>query len=123
MKQKNNILFFIFLSLISLFFLACSNKHKISDLTFPSSSIISNENRFALIIDPYIAIRDKPGSDGITVSHGRRGDVLFVRGNQLLTVGKEQQLWINIETGWVQSDKVALFSNKSKALTAAINLN
>lgn len=99
---------------------SCSEKNSISDLSFPSSSIISSENRFALIIDPYVSIRDKPGSDGITVAHGRRGDIFSVRGNQLISSGKSQQsLWIHIEDGWIQAEKITLFSNKSKATTAA----
>lgn len=123
MKRKNKFLRFIFIisSLILLF--SCTPKMSLSDVSFHSSSIISNENRFALIIDPYVAIRDKPGSEGITVTHGRRGEVFTVRGNQLLGSGKEQILWVHIETGWVQSEKVTLFSNKSKAYTAAKKLN
>lgn len=112
---------FFLLTGFCLFFSSCSPENNISDLSFPSASIISNENRFALIIEPYVAIRDKPGSDGITVAHGRRGDVFSVRGNQLLNEDKSQVLWINIESGWVISEKISLFSNKAKARTAAKN--
>lgn len=112
----------VFLSLLTFsmsLFLSCEKKKSLSRLALPPSTRISTEGRFALISDPYVSLRDIPGSDGITVAHARRGDVLTVKGTKLLTNGKETALWLDLGSGWVIVASVQLYSNQARALAAA----
>ncbi|ULQ60084.1 hypothetical protein K7I13_01785 [Brucepastera parasyntrophica] len=94
-------------------------KDTIGTITLPETSAVSDSARFALIVDPYISIRDKPGEDGITVSHGRRGSIFEVKGRRILKSGNSQIIWINIDDGWIPGPSVHLYSNYEQAQTAA----
>ncbi len=99
--------------------LSCSRGRTINTLSFPATPAVSTVERFALVIDPYISMRDQPGKDGITISHGRRGEIYSVSGNRLVQGDKTTVLWINLGTGWVAESSVQLYSSMDKAKTAA----
>lgn len=110
-------LFFIFLSLLS-----CSREDPLQTLDLPPDSAMNDANRFALIIETYVSLLDKPGSDGITVSHARKLDVFPVEGLEIVKEDEEQILWVNLGKGWIQRSSVQLYSSKEKVLTAAKKL-
>ena len=110
-------LFFIFLSLLS-----CSKDDTLQTLDLPPDSAMNDANRFALIIETYVSLLDKPGDDGITVSHARKLDVFPVEGLEIVKEDGEQILWVNLGKGWIQRSSVQLYSSKEKVLTAAKKL-
>ena len=114
------IVFFIFL----LFFLAaCSNQKSLNTLDFSPTPVISSQNRYALIVKPYIAIRDTPGDSGITVAHSRCGDIFYINGTRIVEDDdSNSKVWLNIDDGWVSQDAVQLYSNKEKAAIAGKQL-
>ena len=118
--MKRFALFFLFL--ISLSLLACSKEDPLQTLDLPSDSAMNDANRFALIIETYVSLLDKPGDDGITVSHARKFDVFPVEGLEIVKVDGEQILWVNLGKGWIQRSSVQLYSSKEKVLTAAKKL-
>lgn len=101
---------------------SCSRTHEISGITFESTPIISTAERFALIIDPYISLRDQPGNSGITVSHARRGEIFDISGKRYVSTEHGAIVWFNIGKGWISSVSVQVFSSRSRANTAANSL-
>ncbi|HHU36838.1 MAG TPA: hypothetical protein GXZ47_06375 [Treponema sp.] len=97
---------------------SCTPKENIADLQLPFSAVISRELRVALVIDPYIALRDQPGDTGITIAHARRGDVFIVSGKQFLDTVSGRSLWFNLGNGWVVDSSVQLYSSEARARAA-----
>ncbi len=108
----------LFLSL----FLSCSPKRDISSISLDSSPVISREQRVALVVDPYIALRDKPGNDGITIAHARRGDVFIVSGKRIEETAGIRVLWIDLGSGWVQDSSLRFYSSEARARAAGRSL-
>lgn len=110
-------------SVLALFcFLSCSDKDAFQRLELPADSAMNDANRFALVIETYISLRDRPGNDGITIAHARKLDVFPVEGLEIVKQNEEQVLWVNLGKGWVQRSSVQLYSSKEKVLTAAKKL-
>lgn len=102
---------------------SCAKSTNLPPLEFDSTPVISKNDRFALILDPYVSLRDAPGESGITISHARRGDVHDVLGVRILSSpgGKPVQ-WLELDEGWITASSVSLFSNKRKALRVSETL-
>ncbi len=121
MKTETRLFAFVpaVLAFILIFPLSCSRGHTIGTLDFPSTPAVSTQERFALVVDPYVSMRDRPGSEGITISHGRRGEIYPVSGNRLVPGENSNVVWIHLGTGWVAQSSVQLYSSMEKAKTAA----
>jgi hypothetical protein len=106
---------------MALLFQSCSRENKsISSLTFPPTPAISTADRFALILEPYVSLRDQPGESGITVAHGRKGDIFEVTGKRIVQVDDKNVIWVNLGSGWVIAESVELYSSREKAQTASL---
>lgn len=104
--------------------LSCGAKRAtLAELPFDAPSRIASENRIALVTDPYISLRDKAGNDGITVAHGRRGEIYPITGVSLVKTDGALQTWYNLGEGWVLSSSVQIYSDRSKAESAAKTLS
>jgi hypothetical protein len=101
---------------------SCSRHESIQSLVFPATPIISSVERVALVVDPYVSMRDQPGETGITVAHGRRGEIYDVTGKKIVQRNRENSIWVNLGTGWVLASSVELFSSHEKAKKAAERL-
>lgn len=118
MKQTPG--FFLALALLaSVSVVSCAKNTSIASLQFPSTPAVSTENRFALVIDPYVTLRDIPGEKGITMANGRRGDIYEVTGSRIIPEGVIHAVWLNLGKGWVNSRSVQLYSSEERAQTAA----
>ncbi|TAH50954.1 MAG: hypothetical protein EWM51_09590 [Treponema sp.] len=96
-------------------FASCRKQETVADLSFDATPVVSEHNRFALILDPYVSLRDAPGDKGITVAHARRGDVQEVKGVKILTVAGKPVHWLELDGGWIPASSVSLYSNRRKA--------
>ncbi len=112
----------IFCLCLCLLFLSCSKKDNLADLELPSDSAMHDANRYALIIETYISVRDKPGDDGISISHARRLDIFKVEGLEIIHKDNEQILWVNLGIGWVPRSGLQLYPSWEKANTASKKL-
>jgi hypothetical protein len=119
MKQHNRFVICI-LVLAAAFFASCAKNTSLGTLELPSTPAVSTSDRYALVLDPYISLRDKPGEQGVTVAHGRRGEIHEVTGKKIIERLNENEVWVNLGTGWVLSDSVELYSSREKAETAAV---
>jgi len=107
------LLLFIFL------FLACNKAETLSSLSLPPTPVISSKDAYALLIDPYISFRDIPGSEGITKTHGRRGDVYRIVSKRFIGTGTSSVLWVELEPGWISSSSILLYSSFRRAQRAS----
>ncbi len=110
---------------LALFFaiVSCADRSEgIDRLSFETTSRIATENRIALVIDPYISLRDKSGPEGITVAHGRRGEIYDIKGVNLSQTADGMEIWYDLGAGWVLSSSIRVFSDRSRAESAAKEL-
>ncbi|UTC68285.1 MULTISPECIES: hypothetical protein [unclassified Treponema] len=112
----------VFLALIFITAVSCSRESPLQTLELPPDSAMNDANRFALIVETYVSLLDKPGDDGITISHARKLDVFPVEGLEIVKEDEKQILWVNLGKGWVKRSSVQLYSSKEKVLTAAKKL-
>lgn len=101
-----------------LIFASCTREQSVASITLESGPVISRERRVALVIDPYIALRDQPGDSGITVSHARRGEVFLVSGTRFVETAGDRVLWISLGDGWVSGDSLQFYSSEARANAA-----
>ncbi len=107
---------------IIFFLLSCKKDRGLSDVQLPPGTAMDDANHFALIMETYISLKDKPGEDGITIAHARRLDILPVEGLEIIRKNENQTIWIHVGEGWVPRSCVQLYSSKEKAVTAAKKL-
>ncbi len=101
---------------------SCSKSNDLADLDLPSDSAMHDANRYALITETYISVRDKPGDDGITISHARRLDIFKIEGLEIIQKDDQQIHWVNLGVGWVPRSALQLYPSKEKANTASKKL-
>jgi hypothetical protein len=111
------------LALVSaVYAVSCSGPTRISAIKFPSTPVVSTTDSVALVLDPYVALRDQPGEKGITVEHARRAEIYPVQGKRILVKDSNSVVWIHLEKGWIPEASVRLYQNTEKASLAAKNL-
>lgn len=110
------------LTLSVLLFVSCAKEQTVASLSLDSSPVISREQRVALVVDPYIALRDQPGDTGVTVSHARRGEVFLVQGKRSVETAGTRVLWISLENGWVTENSLQFYSSEARARAAGKRL-
>ena len=120
--KKNKFVKSIVLLALLIVVVSCSGESPLQTLVLPSDSAMNDANRFALVIETYVSLRDKPGEDGIIIAHARRLDIFQVEGIEIIKEDGDQTLWVNLGKGWVQRTGVQLYSSKEKVLTAAKKL-
>lgn len=107
------------LALLALCALSCSGPRSINGLSLPDTPVLASDGRYAVIVEPYVSMRDVPGESGITIAHARKGDIFSVRGKKIVETGGTRVLWINLDKGWVTESCVHLYSGEERAKTAA----
>ncbi|MBO5137320.1 MAG: hypothetical protein J6B81_02330 [Spirochaetaceae bacterium] len=78
--------------------------------------------QWAVVIEPYAMFRDNPSLTANTQTHGRSGDILQVVGKNIILENKKQVIWYLFEKGWLPETSVKVYSTRSKAETAALEL-
>lgn len=106
------------LSLSLLLIVSCTREQTVATISLDAAPVISREQRVALVVDPYIALRDQPGDSGITISHARRGEVFLVTGTRIVETAGARMLWISLGNGWVVEDSLQFYSSEARARAA-----
>lgn len=120
MSSRNQLWVLAILATLTL--VSCSPERRLSRAQLPPTPAISTEGRFALVADPYVALRDRPGTVGVTLMHARRGEVHEVTGNEIVDGEDGLVLWVRLEKGWAPARAVQLFSSRPRAENAAAGL-
>ena len=101
---------------------SCVRYSGLDSITLPSDSALNDADRFAVIIETYISLKDSPGVSGIIVNHARRKEIYEVTGTQFISKNSESELWVHLTDGWLQRSCVELYPSRAKAETAAARL-
>lgn len=80
---------------------------------------IAPGNEWVMLTDPYAPFYAEPSKKSHVTSHGRKGDILELKGKKLLKESEKQVLWYEFENGWLDSNGVLIFSNKIQAENAS----
>lgn len=106
-----------------LFSLYPGRRHAALDtVILPAESPVNHADRFAVVTEPYVALQDRPGTDGIVVSHARQNEVYEIVGTQFVSDEEKSTLWVRLANGWVEHSYVALYSSKARAKAASARL-
>ncbi len=98
---------------------ACVREAGLDAVVLPKDSAVNEVDAYAVIVRPYVALKDRPGVNGISTGHVRRNDVCQVKGKVFVSVNDQSELWVELDGGWLDSTCVELYSSKEKALTAS----
>ena len=101
---------------------SCVRYSGLDSITLPSDSALNDADRFAVIIETYISLKDSPGVSGIIVNHARRKEIYEVTGTQFVSKNSESELWVHLTDGCLQRSCVELYPSRAKAETAAARL-
>ena len=121
MKPSRNLLI-LFAAMGLLLGSSCSSPRTLNSIAIPDTPVLSADSRYAVVIEPYVSMRDQPGDKGITIAHSRRGDIFTVKGKRIVETADARVLWIDIGKGWVTESSVQLYSGEERAKTAAKSL-
>lgn len=103
-------------------FSSCTRNTGLDTVTLPVDSALTDADRFAVITETYISLKDSPGTQGIIINHARRGEIYEVLGTKFVSKNTHSELWVQLTGGWLLRSSVDLYSNKEKALTAVAQL-
>ena len=99
--------------LTSLLFFSCSkNREKEIILADSDSLALAVDIEWAVISDPYVTFREEHEWESKETAHGKRGDVLQVKGTSYST---ENEKWVKFSEGFLPAKSVKIFSNKFQA--------
>ena len=101
---------------------SCTRHTSLDSITLPPDSALNDADRFAVIIETYISLKDTPGQNGIIVNHARRKEIYEVIGTEFVSKDSESELWVHLTDGWLQRSCVELYPSRAKAETAATRL-
>ncbi len=101
---------------------SCTRYASLDSITLPSDSAVNDADRFAVIIETYISLKDSPGANGIIVNHARRREIYEVMGTEFVSKNSASELWVHLTDGWLQRSCVELYPSRAKAETAAARL-
>ncbi|MEL3906031.1 MAG: hypothetical protein P1P65_03230 [Treponema sp.] len=122
MGKNRSAVFVIAAVCIVCFCISCTRNADLDSITFPPDSALKDADRYAVIIDTYISLKDSPGNGGITVSHARRKEIYEVRGTAFVSRNAGSELWVHLTGGWLLRSSVELYPSREKAETAAARL-
>jgi len=105
-----------------LFLFSCTNRTTLESIILPPDSAVNDADRFAVIVETYISLKDSPGPNGIIVNHARRKEIYEVTGTQFVSKDSESELWVHLTDGWLHRSCVELYPSRAKAETAAARL-
>ena len=118
---KGTVCSIVVLSLFSCL-ISCTNRTTLDSIILPPDSAVNDADRFAVIVETYISLKDSPGASGIIVNHARRKEIYEVTGTQFVSRDSESELWVHLTDGWLQRSCVELYPSRAKAETAAARL-
>jgi len=101
---------------------SCTRHTTLDTIILPPDSAVNDADRFAVIVETYISLKDSPGANGIIVNHARRKEIYEVTGTQFVSRDSESELWVHLTDGWLQRSFVELYPSRAKAETAAARL-
>lgn len=120
-RNRQSVIYNIIVPCFFFCLVSCTNRPTL-DIILPSDSAVNDADRFAVIVETYISLKDSPGVDGIIVNHARRKEIYEVTGTQFVSRNSESELWVHLTDGWLQRSCVELYPSRAKAETAAARL-
>ena len=122
MRLKGVVLYGIIAFLFALCPLSCTRHVNLDTIALPPDSALNDADRFAVITETYISLKDKPGENGIIVNHARKKEIYEVIGTEFVLKNANSVLWVHLTAGWLERSYVELYPSKGKAETAAARL-
>lgn len=107
-----SVLFILFLSSA---FSSCKKNTGQLEMQNLAPEDLSPRIQWALISDPYVALRKDAGYESQSIASFRKGEIHEIKGNCTVVVDESKEVWYALEDGWVPSSGIKIYSNKLKA--------
>lgn len=116
-KETRNfrLIFGFFLAISCGIFSSCEKNNGQLQLQTLAPEDLSPRIEWALVALPYVACKEEPSYEAQTVQAFRKGELYEITGNRTIVVDGEKELWYAVESGWIPSNTVQVYSNKLKA--------
>ena len=101
---------------------SCAKHTGIEHIQLPADSPMHEADRYAVIVETYVALKDRPGAQGISVAHARKKEIYPIIGTQFVLLQGESELWVHLSEGWIKQTAVEVYPTHEKAFTAASRL-
>lgn len=105
--------------LIFLTCISCKQKESIEHIQLPADSPMHNADRYAVITDTYISLKDTPGTNGISIGHARKKEIYKIERTQFVVRNGYTELWVQTAEGWFNRSSAELYQSREKAVKAA----
>jgi len=112
-------LFFLLICTCLLLCSSCFLKKQQEPVNLSIFNEIAAGKEWAIITEPYAAFYSEPSKTSLVKSHGRKADILELKGKRIITGSGKNVLWYEFEAGWLESNSVSVFSNKIQAENAS----
>lgn len=119
--------FKILICIVSVFLLNSCSKNNAIVFNPADDEAVQPRVYWALIKDPYVAIRSECDFTSEVLDHARRGDIFELKGKKIteqITDDKDKLkiTWYEFDGGWVDASGIVLYDNKLKAENASKKL-
>ncbi|HPX25274.1 MAG TPA: hypothetical protein PLG87_00600 [Treponemataceae bacterium] len=113
-------LFFLLISACLLLCSSCFLKKQQEPVNLSIFNEIAAGKEWAIITEPYAAFYTEPSKTSPVKSHGRKADILELKGKRIITDPENHVLWYEFDKGWLESNSVMVFSNRIQAENASL---
>ncbi|MBQ2081741.1 MAG: hypothetical protein VZR56_05420 [Treponema sp.] len=105
--------------LIVIFSLSSCNRNREIKIETEDPLALTPGIEWAVIKEPYAALREEASYESNVVSHARRGEILLITGKTYLSTGsgknKRIVTWYCFDEGWLDESCMDIYDNKMKA--------
>ncbi len=105
----------IFIVLLTLFLFSCTQKSD-EPIDISKTNNLAISPQWAVITEPYASYLAQADDSSEISAYGRVGDIIEVTGS---TIGDNNVLWYNFESGWLSQSSIQIYANKLQADFAA----
>lgn len=111
------------LSVLCVCLCACVRQHVPVQFDRSDPLALDPEIQWAVVTEPYAACYADAGYDAAVVAHFRKGEILQVVGERLVSGDGAGTVWYAFADGWLPQGAVAVYANKMRAQTAVRELD
>ncbi len=111
--MRKNLFCFLLLFVLTVFLAGCKRDKSLNiELDNSEPLALAVDIEWAVISEPYVTFRDVQEWNGKDSGHGKKGDVLQVKG---YSYSSSNEKWVKFEKGYLPVKSVQIFSNKFQA--------
>ena len=120
-QNRKIFMLIFFLGILQIFSLTLTSCNKNREIKIENEDPLSLTPglEWAVIKEPYAALREEASYESTVKSHARRGEILLIKGKKYISSGSGKQeritTWYYFDEGWLDETTLDIYDNKMKA--------